>query len=70
MVRCGFVNPGASGSILYSIEEKLRDFDDRRDHSLTERLTATELLIEELAAELRDEIQRVLEVECDIGWQE
>ena len=68
MVRCGYVNPGASNAILHTIAEKIREFNDRRDSDRAERFVATELLIETVAAELHSEIKRVLEVECDIGW--
>ena len=59
MVRCGYVTVGCGNQILCAIEDALR---------VTGRdITAT---IEQEAAELCDEIKRLLEVECDIGWTE
>jgi len=64
MVRCGYVNPSASGQIAHAIEEKLREFERRPlDYSPSHT-------VEAMAEDLTSEIKRILEVECDIGWIE
>ena len=63
MVRCGYVNPRASGLIFDAIENCLRDVDARE-------IGRGERAIEEWAEELGQEIKRLLEVECDIEWVE